>query len=107
MDSEMSNGQPVPAEGQPIVLELSLSEAQALKARLLKEASDGSSALDDETLKPMLKSLGTSLDYIEGVAVVRRELEQAGLPTERMSDEQVAQLGRKISDAPLRRPAPA
>jgi hypothetical protein len=102
MDStETSNGHP------GIVLELSIGEAQTLKARLLKEASDGTSALDDEELKPALMKLGTALDYVEGVAFVRRELEQAGFPTERMSDEQVAQLGRKISEAPLRRAAPA
>jgi hypothetical protein len=102
MDStETSNGHPA------IALELSLSEAQALKARLLKESSDGSSALDDEELKPLLMKLGTALDYIEGVAAVRHELEQAGFATERMTDEQVAELGRRISDAPLRRPAAA
>jgi hypothetical protein len=107
MDSETSNGQPVPVDQQPIVLELSLDQAQALKARLLKEASDGSSALDDERLKPLLRALGASLDYIEGVAVVRRELEQAGFQADLLTDEQVAQLGRKISEAPLRRPAVA
>lgn len=104
MDSEQSNGHlEVVQEEHGIVLELSMSEAQALKAWLLKPAGDGSSALEDEALKPTLVKLGSALDYIEGVSTVRHELEQAGFPTDNMSDEDVAALGRKISDAPLRR----
>ena len=104
MDSEQTNGHlEVVQEEHGIVLDLSLAEARALKGWLLKPAGDGSSALEDETLKPTLVKLGSALDYIDGVTTVRHELEQAGFPTEGMSDEQVAALGRKISEAPLRR----
>jgi hypothetical protein len=47
--------------------------------------------------------LDTALNYVEGVTTVRRELEAAGFQSESMSDEQVAELGRRISEAPLRR----
>ena len=90
-----------------IILELSLEEAQALKAWLLKAGSDGALALDDGQLKPTLVQLDTALDYVEGVITVRRELEQAGFHTDSMSDEEVAELGRRIGDAPLRRAASA
>ena len=34
---------------------------------------------------------------------VRDELEQSGFATESMSDEQVADLGRRIAESPIRR----
>ena len=34
---------------------------------------------------------------------VRDELEQAGFDTEALSDEQIAELGRRIADTPIRR----
>ena len=88
-----------------IALDLSLTEAQALKGWLLQVGNDGGSALDDERLKPALMQLDNALNYVEGVTTVRRELEAAGFHTESMSDEEVADLGRRISDAPLRRAA--
>ena len=97
MDNEVTNGQHL------ITLELSFAEAQALKGWLLQAGSDGRSALDDDQLKPALMELDSALNYVEGVTTVRRELESAGFQTEGLSDEQVANLGRRISDAPLRR----
>ena len=97
----------MPSTMNRIILELSLEEAQALKAWLLKAGSDGALALDDRQLKPTLVQLDTALDYVEGVITVRRELEQAGFHTDSMSDEEVAELGRRIGDAPLRRAASA
>jgi hypothetical protein len=96
MDSEVTNGQ------HTISLELSFAEAQALKGWLLQAGTDGRSALDDDQLKPALMQLDAALNYVEGVATVRRELETAGFQTEGLSDEQVAELGRRISEAPLR-----
>ena len=99
MDSEVTNGQ------HNITLELSFAEAQAVKSWLLQAGSDGRSALEDEQLKHPLMQLDSALNYVEGVSTVRRELEAAGFQTELLSDEQVAELGRRISDAPLRRAA--
>ena len=97
METESVNGRVAAYE-----FELSLEEARALSSWLVKPFADGSSPLDDETLKPTLLRLRDTLDYADGVARVREELEQAGLPSERLSDEQVADLGRRIADAPLR-----
>ena len=46
--------------------------------------------------------LGSKLDYISGVALVREELEHAGFDTETLSNEQIAELGRRIADSPIR-----
>lgn len=95
-------GRPEEVAEQRVRLNLSLDEARALKAWLLKPASDGTAALDDEHIKPTLIRIGSALDYYDGVSTVRHELEQAGFATDGMSDEQIAALGRRISEAPLR-----
>jgi len=97
MSTEVTNGTP------EIVLELTLAEAQGLKSWLLKPVADGSAAIEDEDVKAVMMKLGGSLDYIEGVASVRHELASAGFETATLSDAQVAELGRRISEAPLRR----
>jgi hypothetical protein len=97
-----ANGRPDATPGDSLTLELSLAQAQALRTWLLKPAADGSSTMDDEVLKPVMSQLAHELDYREGVIAVRQELEQAGLATANLSDEQVAVLGRKIADAKLR-----
>ena len=104
--SDTTNGRPESAS-DCLTLELSVAEAQALRTWLLKPAADGSSTMDDEVLKPVITKLAHELDYREGVHSVRQELEQAGLATANLSDEQVAVLGRKIADAKLRPPAAA
>jgi hypothetical protein len=86
-----------------ITLDLSVAQAQALRTWLVKPAADGSSTMDDDVLKPVLVKLAHELDYREGVAAVRQELEQAGLQTATLSDEQVAVLGRRIAETKLRR----
>ena len=85
-----------------IELELSLTEANALRAWLLKPAADGSTALDDSLVNAALKKLGSAIDTIEAVAEIRRELEDAGFDTNGMDDDQVADLGRKIGQASSR-----
>jgi hypothetical protein len=103
--TDVINGRPDSASGDSLILELSVAEAQALRTWLLKPAADGSSTMDDDVLKPVITKLGSELDYREGVHAVRQELEQAGLATASLSDEQVAVLGRRISDTKLRPPA--
>jgi hypothetical protein len=97
------NVEATPSDASSFTLELSVAQAQALRTWLVKPAADGSSTMDDETLKPVLVKLAHELDYREGVAAVRQELEQAGLQTSTLSDEQVAVLGRRISETKLRR----
>jgi hypothetical protein len=84
---------------QSLHIELSLEEAGALRAWLLKPAADGTTALDDSLVNSALKKLSGALDKIEAVAEIRRELEEAGLPTEGMDDDSVAELGRRIGQA--------
>ena len=102
MSVETKNGQPQ-SEEITLDLELTLDEAEALKAWLLKPAADGSAAIDDANAKSVMVQLGQKLDYISGVNQVRDELEEAGFETDNLSDEQIAELGRRIADSPIRR----
>jgi hypothetical protein len=102
MSIEVTNGLPEGAD-RTVTLELTLAEAQAVKAWLLKPAADGSAAIDDEHTKSVMVKLGAKLDFVEGVARVREELEAAGFPTDTLTDEQVADLGRRIAESPIRR----
>jgi hypothetical protein len=102
MSIEMTNGLPEGADNT-VTLELTLAEAESVKSWLLKPAADGSAAIDDENAKSVMVKLGGKLDFIEGVARVRDELEGAGFATENLSDEQVADLGRRIAESPIRR----
>jgi hypothetical protein len=99
---EAENGRPRGDE-LTLTLELSLHEGAALKAWLLKPAADGSAAIDDEHAKSAMVKLGALLDYNTGVAQVREELEGAGFDTADISDDEIAGLGRRIADTPIRR----
>lgn len=102
MTDELANGRPDGPADHGVRLDLSLDEARALKAWLLKPAGDGTTALEDEHLKPTLLKIGSTLDYVDGVSTVRHELEQAGFSTTGLTDEEIAALGRRISEARLR-----
>ena len=103
MSSEVTERSPGNRRRRRLTLELTLAEAEAVKAWLLKPSADGSAAIDDENAKSVMVKLGAQLDFIQGVAQVREELEAAGFPTESLSDEQVADLGRRIAESPIRR----
>jgi hypothetical protein len=103
MDSNSSNGQ----HEEVVKLELSIEQAQALKAWVLRPAADGSMAIDEADLKPTLVALEKALEHVEAIDRVRRELEQAGLESKHLSDQQVLELGRRIAETPLRRAASA
>ena len=85
---------------EPIVaLELSLSEAEALRSWLLKPAHDGTTSLDDPLVSRTLSKLGLAVDTLLATVNVRRELELAGLEVAQLSDEQVCDLGRRVAEA--------
>jgi hypothetical protein len=96
------NGQtaaPATGAGNQITLTFSFEEAEALNRWLLKPAQDGSLAADDSAVMPGMMKIRTAVEHSQAIASVRHELEQAGVPTQHLSDQQVAQLGRRISQA--------
>jgi hypothetical protein len=82
-----------------ITLTFSFVEAEALNRWLLRPAQDGALAADDAAVLPALMKIRTAVEHTQAIVDVRRELEQAGIPTQHLSDQQVAQLGRRISQA--------
>jgi hypothetical protein len=82
-----------------LTLELPLSEAEALRTWLLKPAQDGTTSLDDPLVSHALTKLGTAIDTVLATVNVRRELQQAGLAVDHLSDEQVCELGRRVAQA--------
>jgi len=91
-----ADGHSVAPGDATVSLELTLHEAAALRQWLLKPAADGSTALDDVQTGSALKKLGSALDRMEAVANVRVELEDVGFDPSPLSDERVAELGRRI-----------
>src|SRR4051794_40588763 len=85
--------------GNQITLTFSFEEADALNRWMLKPSQDGAIAADDPGVLPGLMKLRTAVEHAQAIAAVRHELEQAGVPTQHLSDQQVAQLGRRISQA--------
>jgi hypothetical protein len=88
-------------DSEMLVLELELQEAEALRAWLLKATAEGVTSLDDPFVNGALAKLGRAVDGIHATVNVRRELEQAGLDVAHLTDEQVRELGRRVSDAAL------
>lgn len=88
-----------PVSEAPLALELSLQEAEALRTWLLKASADGTSSLDTPFVSDALAKLSRAVDTVQAAANVRRELQQAGLDVDHMSDEKVRELGRRISEA--------
>lgn len=101
-NGQIDGARPASAD-QLVVLELSVPEAQALRTWLLKPLGDGSTALDEPEVKAAMVKLGAELDFVEAVASVRFELEGFGLPVEGLSDTEVAELGRRISQTSAQR----
>lgn len=87
------------ASGNQITLTFTFEEAEALNRWMLKPAQDGGLAADDSGVRPGLMKIRTAVEHSQAIAAVRHELEQAGVPTQHLSDQQVAQLGRRISQA--------
>jgi hypothetical protein len=82
-----------------LVLDLDLSEAQALRAWLLETEVNGLSALDTPVVSTALAKLGRAVDTAQATINIRREFQQAGVNLAHWSDEQVIELGRRIAEA--------
>jgi hypothetical protein len=95
------NGEPVgDLDHEPtLTLDLALSEAEALRTWLLKPARDGTTSLDDPLVSRALTKLSMAVDTVLATVNVRRELQQAGLVVDHLSDEQVCELGRRVAQA--------
>ena len=91
----------VPDAAPRLTLDLGLEEAEALRAWLLTASADGATALDDPIVNGVLSQLGRAVDAVRAVVSVRLELRQAGLDVTHLSDEQVRELGRRVSEAAL------
>lgn len=85
--------------GDTITLSFSVNEADALNRWLLKPSQDGGLAADDPAVRPALLRLRGAVEHAQAIAEIRHELEQAGIATQHLSDQQVAQLGRRLAQA--------
>jgi hypothetical protein len=103
VEKTSSNGAVAGDSEQLVGVQLSVAEAEALRAWLLKPAADGTTALDDSLVKAATSKLGTALDKIQAIATVRRELEEAGFKADGLTDQQIADLGSRISQTALHR----
>ena len=87
--------------GTYLALELELQEAEALRAWLLKATAEGVTSLDDPLVNSALAKLGRAVDSVHATVNVRHELEQAGLEVAHLTDEQLRDLGRRVSEAAM------
>ncbi|HEX4188731.1 MAG TPA: hypothetical protein VHY83_12615 [Solirubrobacteraceae bacterium] len=85
-----------------LTIDLCLSEAEALRTWLLKPGADGSTSLEDPLVSRVLAKLGQTVDTAQATVNVRRELQQAGLPVDHLSDEQIRDLGRRVTEVAVR-----
>jgi ketosteroid isomerase-like protein len=90
---------PPGASSNHITLTFTFEEAEALNRWMLKPSQEGGLAADDTAVRPGLMKIRTAVEHAQAISAVRHELEQAGVPTQHLSDQQVAQLGRRISQA--------
>jgi hypothetical protein len=89
-----------PLEPEPTIsLDMTLSEAEALHGWLLKPAADGSTSLDNPLVSRALARLGRTVDTVRASVTIRRELQQAGVGVDHLSDEQLHDLGRRVTSA--------
>jgi hypothetical protein len=82
-----------------LVLDLDLTEAQALRAWLLETELNGVSAAETPVVNSALAKLARAVDTAQATVNIRREFQQAGVNLAHWSDEQVLELGRRIAEA--------
>jgi hypothetical protein len=88
-----------PVYEQTIALDLPMSEAEALRAWLLKPTKDGSSSLEEPLVSRVLSKLSQEVDAVTATVQVRRELEEAGLAVDHLTDEQMRALAHRVAEA--------
>ena len=88
-------------DAETLMLELEMPEAEALRSWLLKATAEGVTSLDDPLVNSALAKLGRTVDAVHATVNVRHELEQAGLDVAHLTDDQVRELGRRVSEASL------
>ena len=76
-------------EGRMLQIELTLSEAEALKSWVAKPAANGA-----------LAKLMRAIDHARSIDAVREALEGAGLQSARLSDAEILVLRERIAKAP-------
>jgi ketosteroid isomerase-like protein len=90
---------PPGASSNHITLTFTFEEAEALNRWMGKPSQEGGMADEDAAVRPGLMKIRTAVEHAQAISAVRHELEQAGVPTQHLSDQQVAHLGRRISQA--------
>lgn len=104
---QMSTTEPFTENGfadlapEMLTLELEMHEAEGLRSWLLKATADGVTSLDDPLVNSALAKLGRAVDAVHATVNVRHELEAAGLDVAHLTDDQVRELGRRVSEASL------
>jgi len=88
-------------DAETLMVEFELPEAEALRAWLLKATAEGITSLDDPLVNSALTKLARAVDAVHMTVNVRHELEQAGLDVAHLTDDQVRELGRRVSEAAL------
>jgi hypothetical protein len=78
-------------------IELALSESEALYDWLMKPANDGSTALDDPLVRKALAKMRDATGSVRTALNLRRELQDAGLAAEHLSDEQLRDLAHRLA----------
>ena len=82
-----------------LVLDLDLTEAQALRAWLLETELNGVAASETPVVNSALAKLARAVDTAQATVNIRREFQPAGVNLAHWSDEQVLELGRRIAEA--------
>jgi len=78
---------------------LTLSEAEGLYGWLMKPANDGSTALDDPIVSKAVAKMREATDPVRTALKVRRDLQEAGLVSDHLSDDQLRELAQKLAQS--------
>jgi hypothetical protein len=78
---------------------LTLSEAEGLYGWLMKPANDGSTALDDQLVSRAVAKMREAIDSLRTAIKLRRDLQEAGLASDHLTDEQLRELAQKLAQS--------